>query len=314
MKAVLAKLEGRLVRGSRCLALHAANNGCTTLGLTPKMARSLVEVHLPHNRIKIVAGLEALTNLQVLDLSHNQLARRRDLRALSLNARLRVLSIHGNPLAKSLTAQELRSTVLHLLPALRSLDGKAFCSPSSSLAPFKKANDWPAAAARFEVNSYLALHERASNRSTNQIATHSAASCCRSSISNSNGVTYAQQRHLQPRTTTFAPGAAAAAAAPSRSRLRYIPPWRRVPDPLPKGWGQFNVSFSVAGYVSASARIENALNSAAGQCTSVASRSPARRHSATPRPPRRGKDECVSECCIGSCLLWDQNTAFFVAA
>jgi len=50
--------------------------------------------------------------------------------------------------------------------------------------------------------------------------------------------------------------------------------------------------------------------------TSVASRSPARRHSGTPRPPRRGKDECVNEWCVGSgsCLLWDQNTAFFVAA
>lgn len=263
MKAVLAKLEGRLVRGSRCLALHAAKNcllsTLSLVALTPNMARSLVELHLPHNRIKIVTGLEALTNLQVLDLSHNQLVSRRDLRALSLNAQLRFLSIHGNPLAKFLTARELRGTVLHLLPALCSLDGKVFFSPSSSLASSKKVNN------RVEVNSYLALHERASNRSTNQIATHAAASCFRSSGSNPHGVMYAQQRRLPPRTTTLAPAAAAPPPLPSRSRIRYIPPWRRAPNPLPKGWGQFNVSSSVAGYVSASARIENALASAAAE-------------------------------------------------
>jgi hypothetical protein len=261
---VLAKLEGRLMCGSRCLALHAASNGLlSTLSLAalnPTMAMSLVELHLPYNRIKIVTGFEALRNLQVLDLSHNQLARRQDLRALSLNAQLRVLSLIGNPLAKSLTAQVLRGAVLHLLPALRSLDGKAFSSPSSSLFPSTKAHDRPAAAAaRIEGNSYLALHERANN---NHIATHAAASCFRSSGSNPHGMMYAQQRYLPPRTPTRAPAAPATPPPPSRPRLRYIPPWRRVPNPLPKGWGQFNVSSTVAGYASVSARIENALASA----------------------------------------------------
>lgn len=255
---MLAKLEGRLVRGSRCLALHAANNCLSTTlavaAISPTMAMSLIEIHLPYNCIKIVTGLEALKNLQVLDLSHNQIAKRGDLRALSLNSQLRLLCLIGNPLAKILTAQELRSAVLHLLPALQFLDGKAFFYPSSSLAPSKKGHDRPAA-----VNSYLALHERAINRSTPQISTHSAASCCRSNDSTPHGGPYAQQRHLSPRTRSLALTAPATPPPPSRPRLRYIPPWRRVPNPLPKGWGQFNVPSSVAGYVSASARIENAL-------------------------------------------------------
>jgi len=156
------------------LAIHAAFNllsGTVPFAaLKPCMAVSLVELHLSHNGIKVVAGLESFTNLQVLDLSYKKLARQGDLRALSFNARLRVLSLVGNPLAKSSTAQELRRTVFHLLPALCSMDGTVFPSMSLAVAPSQKVNVSAAAAAtgRFEVNSYLLLHLRAINRNTNQ--------------------------------------------------------------------------------------------------------------------------------------------------
>lgn len=262
VKAVLDKLESRVARGSRSLAVHAANNrlsGTAPLAaLNPNMAMSLVELHLSHNRIKVAAGLEALTNLKVLDLSYNKLARRGDLRALSFNERLRVLFLVGNPLAESLTAQEFRSVVRHLLLGLHSMDGTAFSSPSLLLAPSQKVNASAAAAAtaRFEVNSYLVLHMRGTNHSTDHNATHVPALCLRNSASNSYGLTKAQQTRLPSRTTPTVPPPF------SQSRLKYIPPWRRVPKPLPKGWGRFNVPSSVAGYVSPSARIESALASA----------------------------------------------------
>ncbi len=172
MCTVLAKLDKHLrdtaaYAQHRPLVVHAAQNRLSStlpLGRLADLASTLVELHLPHNHIKAVSGLETLTALQVLDLSNNDIAKTTHLRALSFNSQLGALCLRDNPLALALTPQQLRIAMLHLLPSLRSLDGKPFFSPSSSVAPAKKTTREPRPSSleiNDESNSYLALHRAA---------------------------------------------------------------------------------------------------------------------------------------------------------
>lgn len=255
MRTVLAQLEIHLretvvYAHHLPLMLHAAQNCLSTtlpLARLSSFAPTLVELHLPHNRLKVINGLEALTVLQVLDLSHNQITKASHLRSLSFNSQLGSLSLRENPLALSLTERQLRITMLHLLPSLWALDGKPFFSPSSFLAPVKKKPR--AASIRVEItdeaNSYLALHRAA--KASFLARTEEKARLPRYSLD-----TEAERARLAEvestkraslawsiqgwRETSHASLPPQAPATGQPARPRYIPPWRRPPHPTPRGW------------------------------------------------------------------------------
>ena len=83
---------------------------------------------LAGNRISTLQGLTSLQALEVLDLKFNYIERPHELRLLSLNARLRTLTLQGNPVAK---LPSYRASIVAQLPALTTLDGEK--TPRSSV-------------------------------------------------------------------------------------------------------------------------------------------------------------------------------------
>ena len=91
--------------------------------------RVLAQVlHLAGNRIGSLAGLAALSRLELIDLKFNYIERTSDVRLLSLNRDLRTLALQGNPVTK---IASYRATVIATLPALLVLDGQR--TPRSSV-------------------------------------------------------------------------------------------------------------------------------------------------------------------------------------
>eukprot|EP00741_Cyanophora_paradoxa_P024479 tig00022075_g23636.t1 len=82
--------------------------------------RALHTLRLAGNRISGLTGLGALGNLTSLDLRNNLIDQFEDLRCLSMNP-LQHLSLRGNPITK---LQSYRYSVLHIMPALDTLDGE----------------------------------------------------------------------------------------------------------------------------------------------------------------------------------------------
>lgn len=165
MKEVLSKLENRLGIPSGWQAICCAKNSLSTFpmaALPSSFASSIVELHLSHNVIKTIAGLENMVNLCTLDLSHNQIAQKRDLRALSGNKKLLALFLNGNPIASLLSKRELTGSILRLAPYLRILNGQTCFSPltpahSSKLLKKSYAGSF---ASGDPSNSYLDLYEK----------------------------------------------------------------------------------------------------------------------------------------------------------
>jgi Leucine-rich repeat (LRR) protein len=131
MKESLSKLENRLGIPSGWQAIFCAKNSLSTTfpmaALPSSFASSIVELHLSHNVIKTIAGLENMVNLCTLD--YNQIAQKRDLRAVSGNKKLLALFLNGNPIASLLSKRALTSSILRLAPHLRTLNGQTCFSP-----------------------------------------------------------------------------------------------------------------------------------------------------------------------------------------
>jgi len=79
------------------------------------------------NRIETLDGLAALASLELLDVRHNYIAALEEVRLLALNARLRTLSLGGNPVARNAS---YRAAIVATLPTLLVLDGQK--TPRSS--------------------------------------------------------------------------------------------------------------------------------------------------------------------------------------
>ena len=192
-------------------------------------------------------GLPALVQL---DLSNNRLRSAQRLRLLSLNTDLRVLQLKGNPLADN-----YRVAVLHLLPSIHQLDGTP-CHPGRAASSSSMLD---AAAS----SSYGSIHLPTHQRKRTEVV-----QCPRYTRE-----THAEmmRRGCEPRTTVGGGARAAAseaAAAPlgdaddagraptprqERQGFRspppqllrappppgYVPPWRRLPNPLPRGWKDY---------------------------------------------------------------------------
>lgn len=208
-------------------------------------------LNLADNRLTEVEGLVGLPVLAQLDLSDNRLRSAQRLRLLSLNTDLRVLQLKGNPLAGN-----YRVAVLHLLPSIHQLDGTP-CHPGRAAS----SSSLPDAAAS---SSYGSIHLPTHQRKQTEVLQRPR---------------YARETHAEmmrrgrePRTTVGGGARAAALVAaaaappgdaddagrpptPRRDRqgfrspppqLRrappppgYVPPWRRLPNPLPRGWRDY---------------------------------------------------------------------------
>ncbi|RHY71640.1 hypothetical protein DYB30_000171 [Aphanomyces astaci] len=83
----------------------------------------LVHLDLSNNNIRQVDGIDMLTQLQVLNLSHNDLRNFLAIRPLSLNQSIRVLHLHNNVVA---TLSGYRARVSSLLPQAFMLDDVRF--------------------------------------------------------------------------------------------------------------------------------------------------------------------------------------------
>ena len=75
------------------------------------------------NRIGSLHGLSSMGMLECLDLKCNYVERLAEVRVLSLNAALRVLTLQGNPVAKQ---SNYRAAIACELPALLTLDAQAW--------------------------------------------------------------------------------------------------------------------------------------------------------------------------------------------
>mmetsp|Transcript_11464 Transcript_11464/g.22515 ORF Transcript_11464/g.22515 Transcript_11464/m.22515 type:complete len:283 (-) Transcript_11464:1381-2229(-) len=96
----------------------------TTFGL--RHCFKLQTLDISFNNLSVVEGLEGLQELHSLDLSHNSLKEvGNSIRVLSLNAKLKVLSLEGNLL------RNYRQVCCSMLPGLLELDGVA--TPPSSV-------------------------------------------------------------------------------------------------------------------------------------------------------------------------------------
>jgi len=77
---------------------------------------SLENINVSHNKLRIVEGLERSKSLKMLDLGHNNLRGYYDIRAISLNGKLEVCVLEGNPVASK---QGFKFKIIHLLPRVK---------------------------------------------------------------------------------------------------------------------------------------------------------------------------------------------------
>jgi hypothetical protein len=92
---------------------------------------SLVHLNISSNQIKIIEGLETLSNLETLLINNNQISTTLDLRALTFNTSLKKLDISCNQVCKQ---QGYRSIIIQLVPSLHELDGIKISNKNSKLA------------------------------------------------------------------------------------------------------------------------------------------------------------------------------------
>lgn len=210
-------------------------------------------LNLAHNALTEVEGLVGLPVLTSLDLTANRIRSAQRLRLLSLNTRLRVLHLKGNPLAGN-----YRVGVLHLLPSLQQLDG-APCPPARAAS---SGLDAAAASSSSYGSIHVSTHQRkrseGDHRPRYTKETHAERFRCglepHASIVG-GGAKVAAPASPPPTTTQRPDDVARATAAARRDRqgfrspppqlLRappppgYVPPWRRLPNPLPRGWRDY---------------------------------------------------------------------------
>lgn len=104
-----------------CLRELKASHNLLTTGIDLRSNLALESLHLDHNPIQVVEGLEGLHNLQCLDLSHTPMKTVSNLRPLSLNTKLEVVNLEGTILAEAIPL--LRVQLRNLLPGVKLLSG-----------------------------------------------------------------------------------------------------------------------------------------------------------------------------------------------
>lgn len=78
--------------------------------------------NVSHNTIKSLSGLEGRSNLKVLDLSHNQIERVKEVEAVKDSLYLSTLALVGNPVVEK---EHYRLRVLVRLQTITLLDERA---------------------------------------------------------------------------------------------------------------------------------------------------------------------------------------------
>jgi len=101
--------------------LEFLNLNYNRLTYIPELACSstLKELCLTHNKLPHVSNLNRLTELSLLDVSFNQLNSYEDLSNLSLNKKLKVLNLTGNPIT---TRAFYKGTLSSILSHISGLD------------------------------------------------------------------------------------------------------------------------------------------------------------------------------------------------
>ena len=123
--------------------LNLSYNSITWLvGLEALHATTVL--NLSSNQIKDASTLASMNSLTSLDLSENQISSVSALRGISLNVKLRVLHLKGNPLAFH---SRYRAQIMHLVPFLDSLDKKQL--PVSSVKRRTKQSKSPVKSKKF---------------------------------------------------------------------------------------------------------------------------------------------------------------------
>lgn len=113
----------------RCVGLNVARVG----PIPAKIAQNVACIYLSNNVLSSVQGIEQFHRLEVLSLTNNTIHYMEGLESLSKLKSLRMLALHGNPIAYLPFYVEY---ILHLCPSLQTLDGTSISNAFRTEAPF----------------------------------------------------------------------------------------------------------------------------------------------------------------------------------
>ncbi|KAE9587143.1 putative leucine-rich repeat domain, L domain-containing protein [Lupinus albus] len=114
----ISTIEG-LRELTRLRVLYLSYNRISRIGQGLSSCTLIKELYLAGNKISDVEGLHRLLKLTVLDLSFNKITTTKALGQLVANYNsLQVLNLHGNPIERNISDDQLRKKVCGLLPKL----------------------------------------------------------------------------------------------------------------------------------------------------------------------------------------------------
>ncbi|XP_031492728.1 uncharacterized protein LOC116259186 [Nymphaea colorata] len=135
-KNYISTIEG-LRELTRLRVLDLSYNRIFRIGRGLASCASLKELYLAGNKISEVEGLHRLLKLNILDLSYNKISTAKCLGQLAANySSLQVLNMEGNPAQKNVGDEQLKKSLMSLLPQLVYLNRQPVKASSS-----KEASD-----------------------------------------------------------------------------------------------------------------------------------------------------------------------------